>query len=124
MNHGLTAPRQADANNMLEAEAIRLAQEGDAKAFEHLYKLYSQQVYGLCLRATDDPTEAEDLTRDIFLRLFREIRRFRGESSLSTCLYQLTVNVLLTQLHKKRHPEVSLEARGMNRGAENIGPMR
>jgi RNA polymerase sigma factor (sigma-70 family) len=110
MNHGLTAPRQADANDMLEAEAIRLAQEGDANAFERLYKLYSQQVYGLCLRATDDPTEAEDLTRDIFLRLFREIQRFRGESSLSTCLYQLTVNILLMQLRKKQHPEVSLEA--------------
>jgi RNA polymerase sigma-70 factor (ECF subfamily) len=94
---------------MTEAEAIRLAQQGDASAFEHIYRLHSRRVYALCLRMVGNPAEAEDLTQDAFLQLFRKIATFRGESAFSTWLHRLSVNVVLMKLRKKTLPETSLE---------------
>jgi len=94
---------------MTEAEAIRLAQQGDAIAFEHIYRLHSRRVYALCLRMVGNPAEAEDLTQDAFLQLFRKIGTFRGESAFSTWLHRLSVNVVLMKLRKKTLPETSLE---------------
>jgi RNA polymerase sigma-70 factor (ECF subfamily) len=94
---------------MTEAEAIRFAQQGDASAFEHIYRLHSRRVYALCLRMVGNPAEAEDLTQDAFLQLFRKIGTFRGESAFSTWLHRLSVNVVLMKLRKKTLPETSLE---------------
>src|SRR4051812_33638876 len=51
---------------------------GDMQAFEELYRLYQARVYRLCLRMTNNPTEAEDLTQEIFLHVYRKIGSFRG----------------------------------------------
>jgi RNA polymerase sigma-70 factor (ECF subfamily) len=92
-----------------EAEAIRLAQAGDASAFEHLYQLHSRRVYALCLRMVGNPSDAEDLMQEAFLQLFRKIGTFRGESAFSTWLHRMTVNVVLMRLRKKTLPAASLE---------------
>ncbi len=94
---------------MTEAEAIRLAQQGDASAFEHIYRLHSRRVYALCLRMVGNPAEAEDLTQDAFFAAQRKIGTFRGESAFSTWLHRLSVNVVLMKLRKKTLPETSLE---------------
>ena len=101
--------KRTDTAHMAEAEAIRLARAGNSEAFEFLYKLHNRRVYGLCLRIAGNPAEAEDLTQDAFLQLFRKIHTFRGESSFSTWMYRLTVNVALMRFRKKRHPTVSLD---------------
>lgn len=98
-----------DEAELTEVEAIRLAQNGDAVAFEFLYHRHSRRVYALCLRMTGNPIEAQDLTQDAFLQLFRKIKSFRGESSFSTWMHRLTVNVVLMRFRKKRHPEISLD---------------
>src|SRR5271170_190771 len=98
------------AGDSTEAEIIRLACQGSSDAFEQLYRLHSRRVYRLCLRIAGNPTEAEDLTQEAFLQLFRKIHTFRGESSFSTWLHRLTANVAFMRLRKKRHPEVSLDA--------------
>jgi RNA polymerase sigma-70 factor, ECF subfamily len=100
----------ADPLAMSESEAIRLAIKGDNHAFERLYKLHSRRVYSLCLRMAGNPTDAEDLTQEAFLQLFRKIHTFRGESRFSTWLHRLTLNVVLMRRRRKRHPEVSLDA--------------
>ena len=92
-----------------EAEAIRLAQAGDAAAFEFLYHLHSRRVYALCLRMVNNPSDAEDLMQEAFLQLFRKIGTFRGESAFSTWLHRMTVNVVLMRLRKKSLPLASLE---------------
>ena len=92
-----------------EAEAIRLAQAGDAAAFEFLYHLHSRRVYALCLRMVNNPSDAEDLMQEAFLQLFRKIGTFRGESAFSTWLHRMTVNVVLMRLRKKSLPVASLE---------------
>jgi RNA polymerase sigma-70 factor (ECF subfamily) len=92
-----------------EEETVRLAQEGNAAAFEQLYRQYRGRVFALCLRMVKNAGEAEDLTQDAFLMLFRKIQTFRGESRFSTWLHRLVFNTVLMRLRKKRYPEVSLE---------------
>jgi RNA polymerase sigma-70 factor (ECF subfamily) len=105
----VTRTRRIKSNEMTEAEAIRLAQQGDANAFERIYSLHSRRVYALCLRMVGNPAEAEDLTQDAFLQLFRKIATFRGESAFSTWLHRLAVNVVLMKLRKKKLPETSID---------------
>lgn len=94
-----------------EAETIRRAKQGDAAAFERIYQLHSQRIYGLCLRIVRNPTEAEDLTQEAFLLVFRKIQTFRGESAFTTWLYRLALNVVLMQLRKNNLQPASLETR-------------
>jgi RNA polymerase sigma-70 factor (ECF subfamily) len=102
-----SAPQPPKA--LTEAEAIRLAQAGNAAAFEFLYELHSRRVYALCLRMVSNPSDAEDLMQEAFLQLFRKIATFRGESAFSTWLHRMTVNVVLMRLRKKALPVASLE---------------
>jgi RNA polymerase sigma-70 factor (ECF subfamily) len=108
---------------MTEAEAIRLAQQGDTGAFERIYRLHSRRVYALCLRMVGNTAEAEDLAQDAFLQLFRKIGTFRGESAFSTWLHRLSVNVVLMKLRKKTLPETSLEET-TDPDDESSGPRR
>ena len=101
---------QAPASDRPEGEIIRLAQRGDAAAFEHLYKLHSRRIHALCLRMTGNPALAEDLTQDVFLQVFRKIQTFRAESAFSTWLYRLAVNIVLMRRRIKTLKETSLEA--------------
>ena len=90
-------------------ETIRLAQQGDAAAFEAIYHLHSRRVYSLCLRMIGDPADAEELTQEAFLQLFRKIHTFRGESAFSSWLHRLTANIVLMRFRKKRPPIFSLD---------------
>jgi RNA polymerase sigma-70 factor, ECF subfamily len=89
-----------------EAEAIRRAKDGDATAFEYLYKANCRRVYSVCLRMIKNPAEAEDLTQQAFLQLFRKIGTFRGESRFSTWLHRVTVNIVLMHLRRKKPTEI------------------
>jgi RNA polymerase sigma-70 factor (ECF subfamily) len=105
----LTDPAQRQGNDSNEAELIERAKLGDAQAFQALYDKHKRRVYSLCLRMTANTAEAEDLTQEAFLQLYRKIGTFRGESAFSTWLHRLSVNVVLMQLRRKSLPVVSLE---------------
>jgi RNA polymerase sigma-70 factor (ECF subfamily) len=104
-----TVEAEIENIDISEAETIRLAQQGNAAAFEHLYHRYSARVSSICLRIVKNHSEAEDLTQEVFLLLFRKIHTFRGESKFSTWLHRLTVNLVLMGFRKKRYPVVSLD---------------
>jgi RNA polymerase sigma-70 factor (ECF subfamily) len=106
---------------LTEAEAIRRAKDGDAAAFEYLYKAHCRRVYKLCLRMIKNPAEAEDLTQQAFLQLFRKIGTFRGESGFSTWLHRVTVNIVLMHLRRKKPAEILFEDLEP-RGSDNEGP--
>jgi RNA polymerase sigma-70 factor, ECF subfamily len=105
----VTRTRRSETGELSEADAIRLAQQGNAEAFEHIYRLHNRRVYALCLRMVSNPAEAEDLTQEAFLQLFRKIATFRGESAFTTWLHRLSVNVVLMKLRRKTLSEISLE---------------
>lgn len=78
------------------------AAQGDMEAFEELFRLHRRLVYGLCLRMTQDVAEAEDVTQEVFVLLFRKIGGFRGEASFTTWLHRLTVNQVLMRFRKNK----------------------
>ena len=77
---------------------IDRAIEGDARAFEHLYRKHAGRVYALCLRMTADPALAEELAQDAFVRAWEKLDTFRGNSQFGTWMHRLTVNVVLSAL--------------------------
>ncbi len=79
----------------------RLATDGNIPAFELLYERYHRRTYSLCLRMTSSQTEAEDLTQEVFIQLFRKVGSFRGDSAFSTWLHRLTVNQVLMHFRRR-----------------------
>src|ERR1700751_2265551 len=92
-----------------DAELIARAQRGEESAFEALYHAHKRRVYHLCFRMIGNTAEAEELTQEAFLRLFRKIHMFRADSAFSTWLHRLAVNVVLMRLRKKTLAETSLD---------------
>jgi RNA polymerase sigma-70 factor, ECF subfamily len=92
-----------------ESDLIRHAQEGDVEAFGLLFEKHKARVYALCLRMTRNTAEAEDLTQEAFLHVFRKLAAFRADSALSTWLYRVTVNTVLMHFRKKTLCVVSVE---------------
>jgi RNA polymerase sigma-70 factor, ECF subfamily len=104
------AARQPEEGAPVNADAVRLAQQGDSAAFERLYRTYSRRVYSLCLRMVGERARAEDLTQEVFLQVFRKINTFRGESAFSTWLHRIAVNIVLMRLRRKPLADTSLDA--------------
>jgi RNA polymerase sigma-70 factor, ECF subfamily len=102
-------PDGSQARELPVADTIQRAQKGDSSAFERIYQSYRRRIYALCLRMVGNPTEAEDLTQEAFLLVFRKIQTFRGESAFSTWLHRLTLNVVFMHLRKRKLPGASLE---------------
>jgi RNA polymerase sigma-70 factor, ECF subfamily len=93
----------------LDVQMIKLAQQGDADAFSVLFQTHKARVYALCLRMTNNAAEAEDLTQDAFLLMFRNLDKFRGNSALSTWLHRIAVNTVLMHFRKKSLRLISLD---------------
>lgn len=89
-----------------DADLVARAQRGEEGAFATLFQAHKRRVYSLCLRITGSPTEAEDLTQEAFLKLFRGISTFRGDEAFSTCVRRLVLYEVLMHPRKKRTCEV------------------
>ena len=107
---------------------IRLAQRGDMAAFERLYRAHTGRVTALCLRLAGDRQRAEELMQDTFVRAWEKLESFRGESSFSTWLHRVTVNLFLVgqRTDSRRSARVELDSNiedlpVANYGAENPG---
>jgi RNA polymerase sigma-70 factor (ECF subfamily) len=92
---GGPAPRDLGRMQTAVTDPVAAAQRGEPGAFDRLYDAHAGRVYALCLRMTGDAVEAEGLTQDVFVRLWRGIGTFRGESAFTSWLHRLTVNVVL-----------------------------
>ena len=91
----LKAPELTQADDL--SDVVRLAQTGNVDALKRLYTVYSQRVYRLFLAFAANETEAEAMTSQVFLQLFRKIKTYRGEFSLSILLQRLTLDIWLKQ---------------------------
>ncbi len=84
---------------------IRRAQRSDARAFEALYRLHVDKVYGLCLRMTGNVSEAEDCTQEAFIQAWKQLAKFRGHSAFSTWLHRIAVNAVLGRIRKNKREQ-------------------
>jgi RNA polymerase sigma-70 factor (ECF subfamily) len=81
---------------------------GDETAWEELVRVHTRQVYGLCFRFTNSGSEAQDLTQEVFLRVFRTIKSFRStEGSFTTWLSRVTRNLLIDHYRRTRQERVT-----------------
>ena len=87
--------------DLSDLELCKLAADGNLQAFEVIYQRYNRRTFSLTLRMTGSQTEAEDLTQEVFIQLFRKIGSFRGDSAFSTWLHRLTVNQVLMHFRKR-----------------------
>jgi RNA polymerase sigma-70 factor (ECF subfamily) len=86
---------------------------GEEQAYEILLQRYEQPVYSLVARLMDDPADASDTAQEVFLKVFRKIGSFRGDSSLKTWIYRIAVNEARNQRRwfgRHKRQEVGLEA--------------
>lgn len=91
-----------------EKVLLQRAKKGEMAAFESLVTAYERRVYSLALRSTGSEADAADITQEVFLRAYRSLDTFRGESGFSTWLYRITVN-LCVDLARKNNPAESLD---------------
>lgn len=74
---------------------------GEMEAFEEIYHLHHKRVYSICFRMVRNASDAEDLTQQVFIQLFRNLHTFRGESSFTTWLHRMTVNQVLMHFRRR-----------------------
>lgn len=85
-----------------DIELARRCRDGEAAAFEELYRAHGARLFGLLARMAGSPQEAEDLLQEVFLQAHRKLAGFRGDSSLGTWLYRLAVNHCLDHLRGRQ----------------------
>jgi RNA polymerase sigma-70 factor (ECF subfamily) len=95
---------------MVSRELLEAARRGQSGAFEELVERTHRRVYTLAYRLVGDPHEAEDVAQEAYLRAYRSLRGFRGESRFETWLYRITANTALSHLRRRgRFGEVLAE---------------
>ncbi len=92
-----------------DMELVKRAQAGDGEAFAALFHAHKAKVYSICVRMTNNTAQAEDLTQDAFLQVFRKLSTFKGDSALSTWLYRIAVNTVLMHFRKRALKQISLD---------------
>ncbi|HSD28415.1 MAG TPA: sigma-70 family RNA polymerase sigma factor [Vicinamibacteria bacterium] len=105
---GVVSPGEEALAREAEREAIEACRRGEREAFDRLVLRYQRDVYRLCYRFANNHEDANDLAQEAFLRAWRAIPRFRGESSFSTWLYRIAVNACLNFRALRRPPTQEL----------------
>jgi len=92
-----------------DEQLVRKSQEDNERAFGELVSRYESKVYSLALKMVRNPEDAEDVLQDTFLRAYRGIKSFKGNSTFSTWIYRITANSALMRLRKRQLPTVSID---------------
>ncbi len=108
-----------------ESEWVSASQRGDTLAFNRLVLKWERNIYNLSLRMLHDPDEAADMTQEVFLAAYRNVRRFRRDARFSTWLYRIAVNRCLSRLRRRpQGTHVSIDERDRGGPAANHLPIR
>lgn len=102
-------PEPTERDPESEQNLLRRARRGDLDAFDVLVRRYQGRIYSLVYNMTANKEDAEDRVQDIFIKVFKSLRRFKGQSSFYTWLYRIAVNRTINFLKsRKRAPAMSL----------------
>jgi len=102
-------------------ELITSFKDGDHSAFQELVLKYEQRVYNHCMRMVGDEVESDDLTQEVFIKVFRKIHNYEHTYSFYTWLYRITVNCCIDYLRRKKRQiqGVSLSGSGLDDGMDS-----
>ncbi|NSW92293.1 MAG: sigma-70 family RNA polymerase sigma factor [Firmicutes bacterium] len=115
---------------IIEKDLIRKSQKGDIEAFEQLIESYQKKVFNIALGMMGNYDDANDISQEVFIKVFKSIRNFRQQSSFSTWLYRITTNACLDELRKRKNSKniisidqvIHLENGEVVRQIEDDGP--
>jgi RNA polymerase sigma-70 factor (ECF subfamily) len=115
MQAGISVNQLASAFSLPSEDAALVAelQAGSERAFAHLIERYHQPIYSLITRSLQDPADASDITQEVFIKVFRNIRGFHGESSLGTWLYRIALHEASNQRRwwsRHKRQEIAMDA--------------
>ena len=85
-----------------ESELIERLSGGDESAFKELFELYKRKVFNTAAGFLTDESDAEDITQEVFIQIFRSVKHFKEKSKLSTWIYRITITKCLDLLRKKK----------------------
>lgn len=85
-----------------DQELVIKSMQGDNQAFDELVYLYQNKVYALAFRYMGNEDDAYDMAQDTFVKAYRSLRSFKGESSFSTWIYRITTNVCLDEIRRRK----------------------
>ncbi len=91
-----------------EARLIEEAKAGNLEAFEQLILQHEKRIYNYCYRMTNNREDAEDLSQEIFIKVYKNLNSFKGKSSFSTWIYRIAYNTCIDKYRKKKVVAVSL----------------
>ncbi len=105
----LSSIQQMTINN--DQHIIDLILEGDTQAFSILVDRYKDLVFTLALRMLKHREEAEEVSQDVFIKVYRSLHKFKGDSKLSTWIYKVTYNTCLDAIkkHKRKYLEINID---------------
>jgi len=115
--------RAGAANDSVDEELIRKLRAGEEAAYENLLQRFQQPAYNLAYRLLNDSSDASDVVQEVFLKVFRNVGRFRRQSSLKTWIYRITVNEAHNQrrwFFRHRSREVGLDAEPEQTRSRNV----
>jgi len=85
----------------IQADIIRQAASGDKEAFRSLYDVYADYVFNIALRMVRNREDAQEVTQEVFIAVFRKLKHFRFQASLKTWIYRITINMAINQTKKR-----------------------
>lgn len=89
-----------------EKELVNKARDGDIEAFEFLIHEYQKKVFNIAYRMIGNYDDASELAQEVFIKAYKSIRNFKGDSSFSTWIYKVTTNVCLDEIRKRKNKKV------------------
>jgi RNA polymerase sigma-70 factor, ECF subfamily len=120
-------PDRPAAQGVSEAADVALAAAGDQRAFERLYRLHVARIHSLARRMAGSETDADELTQDIFVRVWERLGSYRGEAAFGTWLHRLAVNAILnwrrTEVGERKRIDESVDA-DLTEGRKSREPER
>lgn len=91
-----------------ETQLLELAKAGDLTSFEELVSLYEKKVYNYCYRMTNNKEDAEDLTQEVFIKVYKSLGLFKGNSQFSTWIYRIAHNICIDKYRKNKAVVISI----------------
>lgn len=114
-----TPPASPVGNDGVDSTLVRAAQGGDLDAFDELVERHQERIYGLIYHMTSHHEDATDLVQDVFVKAWKAIPQFKGDSSFYTWVYRIAVNHTLNHLKQRRNRTVHVSLNDMDLHAEH-----
>ncbi|WP_165040685.1 RNA polymerase sigma factor [Dysgonomonas sp. ZJ709] len=99
---------------------VRQVKDGNTNAFVHIVRRYQRMVFTIVGKIVINKSDAEDITQEVFIKVFQSLDKFREESEFGTWLYRIAYNTTISQLRKRKHDFVAFEDHSENIKDEDI----